>query len=214
MSVPSLKATPRSDLGKGPNRRLRAGGGTPAIIYSKGKEAVKVTVSPKDVVTLIQGPLGRNTVMNIEIDGESTPRLAFIREYQVHPVKRTFEHIDFWEISPDTELTLTVPFAGEGRSESEKQGGKVRFTRDDILIRATPANIPPKVVFDMTSLPAGDHNLTISKIPMPTGVVPVYKHDYSLIQVSVPRVVAVAAPDPKAAKAGAKKAPAKAAAKK
>ena len=199
-TAPSLNASPRSDLGKGPNRRLRANGGVPAIIYSKGKEAVKVSVSPKELVLLLQGPLGRNTVINLAIEGEATPRLAYIREYQVHPVKRTFEHVDFLEITPDTELTVTVPFAGEGRSESEKQGGKVRFTRDYIPVRAKPASIPAKVVFDMTSLPAGDHNVTISKVPMPAGVSAVFKHDFSLIQVSVPKVVAVAAPDPKAAK--------------
>ncbi len=199
-TAPSLAASLRSDLGKGPNRRLRASGGVPAIVYSKGKEAVKVSVSPKDVVLLLQGPLARNTVMNLTIEGESTPRLAYMREYQVHPVKRTLEHIDFLEINADTELTVTVPFAGEGRSESEKQGGKVRFTRDYIQVRAKPAAIPAKVAFDMTSLPAGDHNITISKIPMPEGVSPVFKHDFSLIQISVPKVVATAAPDPKAAK--------------
>jgi large subunit ribosomal protein L25 len=200
MSIPTLKAVPRADFGKGPNRRLRDEGLVPAVVYMKGKEPVTIATSPKDVFNIIQGPLARNTVINIEIEGESKPRLTFIREYQVHPVKRTFEHIDFWEITPDTFLTLTVPFAGEGRSESERQGGKVNYTRDDLVIRCKPSDIPAKITFDMTSLAAGNHNLTISKIPMPNGVKAVFKHDFSLIQVSVPKVQAVAATDAKKGK--------------
>lgn len=200
MSHPSLKAVTRSNFGKGPNRRLRDEGLVPAVVYMRGKQPVTIAAAPKDVFTIIQGPLGRNTVIQVEIEGESTPRLSFIREYQVHPVKRTFEHIDFWEITPDTYLTLTVPFAGEGRSESERQGGKVNYTRDDIVIRCKPSDIPAKITFDMTTLAAGNHNLTISKIPMPAGVTAVFKHDFSLIQVSVPKVVAVAPTEAKKGK--------------
>ncbi len=193
MSVPTLNVTKRDSFGKGPNRRLRDSGQCPAVMYMKGKEPVTISVSPKDVHTIIQGPLGRNTVMNVQIEGEAAPRLSFIREYQVHPVKRTFEHIDFWEITPDSFLTLTVPFAGEGRSEAERQGGKIRFTRDDLTVRCKPADIPSKITFDMTSLTAANHNITVSKVPVPSGVTPIYKHDFSLIQVTMPKVQAVAA---------------------
>jgi len=205
MSVPTLKATPRSDFGKGPNRRLRVDGLIPAVVYMKGKEAATIAASPKDLYAIIQGPLAMNTVINVHIEGEATPRLACIREYQVHPVKRTFEHVDFWEVTPETVLTLKVPFSGAGRSEAERQGGKIRFTRDDIVVRAKPANIPAKVTYDMTTLNAANHNITVSKLTMPEGVEAVYTNDYSLIQITMPKVVEVAAVDPKKAKAKAKK---------
>ncbi|MFO0749395.1 MAG: 50S ribosomal protein L25 [Myxococcota bacterium] len=183
MSRPSLNVSLRTATGKGPNRQARAAGKVPAIVYMKGKEPVMVSADPKAVVQLLKNPLGRNAAIDLQVAGEAAPRMAFIQEFVIHPLKRTIEHIDFWEITADTQLTVTVPFAGEGKSESERQGGRVRFTRDDITVRAKPADVPAKVVFDMTKLPLGDHNITISKVPLPKGVTPVFKHDFALVQV-------------------------------
>lgn len=217
MSRPSLTLSLRTTTGNGPNRRSRADGKVPAVVYTKGKTPVLVTAEPKAVVAVLKGPLGRNTAIDLQVEGEATPRLAIIKEYQLNPVKRTFEHIDFWEISPETQLTVTVPFGGEGKSQAEREGGKVRFTRDDIRVQAKPADVPAKVTFDMAALPAGDHNITISKIPLPTGVKAVYKHDFSLIQVWMAKAGVAEdkgdekkAPAAKGAKAPAAKAAAKA----
>lgn len=192
MTRQTLTVSPRTETGKGPNRRLRVAGTVPAVVYTKGKTPLTIQTDPKAVVAVLNGPYGKNAPVDLKIEGEAAPRLALIQQYTVHPFKRTLEHIDFWEISEDTMLTITVPFAGEGKSESEKQGGRVRFTRDDIVVRCKPADVPSKITFDMTSLSAGDHNLTVSKIPMPKGVTPYFKHDYSLIQVFLPKVAAVA----------------------
>lgn len=201
-----LTVTPRTETGNGPNRRLRAAGSVPAVVYTKGKPPVAVNVDPKALVAHLKGPLGRNGAIDLTIEGEGGPRLAIVQEYTVHPWKRTLEHVDFWEITPETELTVTVPFAGAGKSEAEKVGGRVRFTRDDIQIRAKVADIPTKVTFDMAALPAGDHNITISKIPLPKGVTAHFKHDYSLIQVFMARTAEVAeGGDAKAAGKDAKK---------
>lgn len=187
MSRPSLNVSVRTATGKGSNRKARVAGTVPAVVYMKGKAPVLLSADPKSVVSVLQGPLGRNAAIDLHVAGEAAPRLAIIQEYTVHPVKRTLEHIDFWEITPDTALTVTVPFAGEGKSESERQGGRVRFTRDDIVVKAKPADVPVKVTFDMGKLPVGDHNITISKVPLPTGVSAVFKHDYSLVQVFMPK---------------------------
>lgn len=187
MTRPTLTVTPRTDTGKGPNRRLRVSGSVPAVVYTKGKAPVAVNADPKMVVAHLNGPLGKNGAIDLAIEGESAPRLAIIQQYTVHPWKRSLEHVDFWEITPDTLLTVTVPFGGEGRSEAEKQGGRIRFTRDDLVVQCKPGDVPKKIAFDMASLPAGDHNITVSKIPMPAGVKPYFKHDFSVIQVFMPK---------------------------
>jgi large subunit ribosomal protein L25 len=208
----NLHVTPRHETGNGPNRRLRAAGLLPAVVYSKGKTPVAVTADPKAIVAHLHGPLGRNGAIDLQIEGEKDSRLAIVQEYTVHPWKRSLEHVDFWEINPDTVLTVTVPFAGEGRTEAETQGGRVRFTRDDIVVRCKPADVPARITFDMTALSFGDHNIHISQLPMPPGVTAHFKNDYSLIQVFVPKVSATAEPEAAEPKKGGK-APAKAAAK-
>lgn len=206
MTRPTLTVTPRNETGKGFNRRLRSAGSVPAVVYTKGKAPVAVTADPKAVVAHLKGPLGRNGAVDLAIAGEGAPRLAMIHQYTVHPVKRSLEHIDFWEITPDTVLKMTVPFAGVGRSEAEKQGGRIRFTCDYIDVLCKPADAPEKIAFDMTALPVADANITISKLPLPAGVTAYFKHDYSVIQVTMPKVVAVEeTAKGKDAKKGAKK---------
>jgi len=183
MTRSNLSVSLRTETGNGPNRRLRALGTVPAVVYTKGKAPVSVSVDPKAVIAHLKGPFGRNGVIDLQVEGEGAPRMAIIRQYTVHPWKRSLEHIDFWEITPDTMLTVTVPFAREGRSEAEKQGGRVRLTQDDIIVRCKPADLPAKVTFDLGSLPTGDHNISISKLPLPKGVTAHFKNDYSLVQV-------------------------------
>jgi large subunit ribosomal protein L25 len=215
MTRPTLNVSLRAETGNGPNRRLRAAGTVPAVVYTKGKAPVSVQGDPKAIVAVLNGPFGRNGAVNLQVEGEASPRLAIIQEYSVHPWKRSLEHVDFWEINDDTLLTITVPFAGEGKCEAEKQGGRVRFTRDDIVLRCKAADVPKKISFDMAGLPLGDHNITVSKIPLPAGVTAHFKHDFSMIQVFMPKASAAAETDAKGktdAKKPAAKAPAKAAA--
>lgn len=202
MARPNLAVSTRTAVGKGAAHKLRAAGQIPGVVYGQKKEARAVAADPKEVVAILHGKLGRNTPIDLAVEGESAPRLAIIRDYQLHPWKRIIEHVDLWEINQDTVLTITVPFRRAGRAETERMGAKVRQTRDDIVVACKPDAVPAEVVFDMSTLPTGDHNIHISEIPMPDGVTAVFKHDYSLIQLTMPRakVEEAAAPDKKKGK--------------
>ncbi|MCA9513759.1 MAG: 50S ribosomal protein L25 [Myxococcales bacterium] len=204
MSRPTLNVALRSSNGKGANRRLRSEGTIPGVLYGKGKETVSVQADPKAVVDILHGTYGKNTVIDLAVEGESGSRLAIIKDYQVHPWKRRVQHIDLWEISPEQKLTMTVPFRRVNRAEGERMGAKVRITRDDVVVSADANHVPAAIEFDMTALGTTDANVTISKVPMPEGVEAVFKHDYSLVQYTMPRVQAEEKVDPKAAKKGKK----------
>lgn len=206
MARATLSVSPRTEVGKGASHRLRAEGHIPAVVYGRGREPLAVTADPKDVVALLNGEFGRNTPVDLAI-GDGAPRLAIIKDYQVHPFKRRLTHVDFWEVTPDQKIVMTVPFKRVGRAEAERTGGKIRLTRDDVKITCTADNVPAAVEFDFSKLPAADANITISKIPMPEGVEAVYKHDYSLVQIKMPRISAAdaAEADAKGKKAKGKK---------
>ncbi|MFT7583254.1 MAG: large subunit ribosomal protein L25 [Myxococcota bacterium] len=188
MARQTLNVNPRTDTGKGAARRLRAAGKLPGVVYAKGKDPVAITLDPKAVVAVLHGAYGRNTTLDLMVDGEKSGRLAIIKDYQVHPWKRIIEHVDLWEVDKDQKLILTVPFVRKGRTESERLGSKVRLTRDDIKVSCKAADVPAAVEFDLDGMPNGDHNITVSNVPMPSGVTAVFKHDYSLVQIKVPRV--------------------------
>ena len=191
MSRPSIDASVREGLGKGPNRRLRAAGQVPGVLYGNGNEPTALSFQPKEVVKLLEGPLGRNTVANVTIDGAS--RLAIIKDYQVHPWKRKLLHVDFMEITESTPLTLKVPFKRVGHSPAEKLGAKVEQHRDIVKIRCTAANIPAAVEFDMTTLVGDFAEVSISDVTLPEGVEAVFRKEYKLLRMKVPSAAALAA---------------------
>ncbi|PKN57334.1 MAG: 50S ribosomal protein L25 [Deltaproteobacteria bacterium HGW-Deltaproteobacteria-14] len=193
MARSTVTVSPRSEAGKGNSHRLRADGKIPAVVYGKGLEPVAVTADPKQLAAILNGELGRNTPLDLQVEGEGASRLAVIKDYQVHPVKRRLTHVDFWQVNADQKLTMTVPFRRAGRSAAEKQGGKVRVTRDDMQVSCVADKAPAIVEFDMATLPVADANITVSMVPLPAGVEAVYKHDFSLIQVTMPRISAAEA---------------------
>lgn len=187
MERPTLNVSVREHTGKGYNRRLRAAGEIPGVLYGQGKTPISFSVAPKPIVAMLNGDFGKNTVMNVAIEGESTPRTAIIKDFQVHSWKRTMVHIDLWEIAEDTSLCIEVPFKKLGVSAVEESGQNVRITRSTVKIRCTAANIPMAVEFDMTTLPADAVGLRISAVPMPEGVEALYKHDYNLLRFKTAR---------------------------
>jgi len=201
MARSNVTVSPRSEAGKGVSHRLRADGMIPAVVYGRGLEPVAVSADPKELAAILNGELGRNTPIDLTVEGEAAPRLAIVRDYQVHPVKRRLIHVDFMQIDVAQKLSVTVPFRRVGRSEAEKQGGRVNVTRDYIQVSAVADKIPALVEFDMGKVAPADANYTISKIPMPEGVEPVFKHDYSLVQISMPRISAAEKEAAEAAKA-------------
>lgn len=188
-----LAAKPRTETGKGANRRLRAEGLVPGIVYGAKKEPVNVSVVPKPLVKILHSVRGKNTPLALKIEGESEPRLCIIKDMQVHPVRRTVRHVDFWEVLPDQRVVVDVPFKRVGRSNWERIGARVRLTRHDVKVRCKVLEIPEFVSFDMTDVPDGKMNIPISRVTMPEGVEAVYKHDYSIIQVRPPRAAKKAA---------------------
>jgi len=182
MERPTLNVSVRENTGKGFNRRLRAEGEIPGVLYGQGKTPVSFSVGPKPIVAMLNGDFAKNTVMNVAIEGESTPRTAIIKDYQVHAWKRTLVHIDLWEINEDTKLSIEIPFKKIGVSAVEESGQNVRITRSTIKVRCTAANIPMAIEYDMTTLPADAVGLRISSVPMPEGVEALFKHDYNLLR--------------------------------
>src|SRR5690242_6400354 len=97
----NVTAATRSSRGKGAARRLRTAGQIPAVAYGKGlAHAIPLSVSPKDIITVLKSERGQNTVLQMKIAG-AQDLLAMIKSYTLHPVERTLEHVDFVEVKLD-----------------------------------------------------------------------------------------------------------------
>src|SRR5215472_542829 len=112
--MPMLKAQSRIVAGKGQARRVRLQGLVPAIAYGKGLPSTPIAVPPKEVATILRSELGKNTVLELDLDGKKL--LAMIREFALHPVKRELEHIDFVEVKLDKPVDVDVPLIAHGKA--------------------------------------------------------------------------------------------------
>lgn len=184
MARTSISAEPRALTGKGPNRRLRAAGKVPGVVYGKGLDPVPVSLDPKQVVAMLNSEYGRNSLLEVSIEGEDATRLAIVKEYQVHPWKRKLLHVDLWQITEDTEMLLDIPFKTTGVAPIEKSGARIEILRDYVKVRVKPADLPATITFDLATMPMETQFLHITEVPLPDGVTAVYNEMYSALRVA------------------------------
>ena len=91
-----LHAKVRNTNGSPQARRIRAEGFLPAVAYGKDLSAVAVAVDPKEVTRVLTSDHGKNSVVKLDVDGKSEI-LAMVKSFQIHPVSRKLEHVDFIE---------------------------------------------------------------------------------------------------------------------
>ncbi|HSC87733.1 MAG TPA: 50S ribosomal protein L25 [Polyangiaceae bacterium] len=168
MQLNKVSASTRTQSGKGVARRLRASGQIPAVAYSKGQAAQHLAVPPEQVVAALTSKHGRNSVLEIEVDG-SSKLTAMIREYQYHPVSRALLHADFIEVSESEPVQVNVPLVLTGKPKGVVLGGKLRQVFRELPLLCAPSAIPVELVHDITEVGIDGH-VAASDIQLPAGV--------------------------------------------
>ena len=173
-----LKATRRTSRGKGLARKARVTGQVPAVVYGPETESAALTVEARDVAKILRRSAGVNTLVHLVVDGEASRRVL-IRDYQIHPVKRTLLHVDFYDVGADRTVLVKVPIRFEGRSELEKAGARRQVVLRELRVRCTPDAIPEALVLDLTGTSMS--RVRISEMPVPEGVEVIYRVDQPVL---------------------------------
>tara|TARA_B100000676_G_C17655071_1_gene618539 strand:- start:16 stop:681 length:666 start_codon:yes stop_codon:yes gene_type:complete len=138
----------REPNGKSAARKLRSDECIPAVVYGLN-DNVSVSVNPKEVKKLIDSK-GQNVLIELKVEGDSTEnRNVVLKEFQTHPLKPGWLHIDFLEIDVSKKIKVKVPIELIGISPGEKQGGHVNHIIRALEIESLPKDIPEKVEVQM-----------------------------------------------------------------
>jgi large subunit ribosomal protein L25 len=199
--IVSLGAKPREGVGKGEARRLRAAGSVPAVAYGKGLAATHLSVSPKDVIAILQSERGQNSVIEMEL-GEHSKLLLMIKDYSYHPVHRALEHVDFVQVRLDQAVDVHVPLIPTGKPAGVTAGGIVRQVYRTVPVRCVPDRIPLKIEIDITHLELNQH-VSTQDLKLPEGVTVRLSPEQTLIAVVTPEKEREEVPAEGAAAAGA-----------
>jgi large subunit ribosomal protein L25 len=189
----TLGAQKRVDTGKGNNRKLRARGRVPAVLYGHGEETRSVSIDAHELERLFSHIHIESTLIDVTVDDDRKPMKALVREVQRHPVRDVVVHVDFYLIHAGESLTVDVPIRIQGSAPGVRIGGLLQQTLDTLEIRCLPDQIPEQVDVDISTLEIGD-SIHVSDLVLPEGVEVLVDADRTVCSVVPPTVSAETEP--------------------
>lgn len=158
-----LEAQQREPGTKNDARRVRREGKIPAVVYGAGKEAMPVSVDPRQVSRILHSETGHNSVFDLALDGERTK--AMIVDWQYEPIKGSLLHIDLKRIAMDQKLRVNIPIELVGEPAGVKQqGGILEQIAREVEVECLPGDIPNQIELNVSELVFGTV-LRISDLP-------------------------------------------------
>ena len=148
MSV-MLNGKLRSKTGKNHAKEARREGFLPAVVYGQ-KETVPIAVNQKELMKIIKQN-GRNALIELDLKSD-TIRKVLLKEFQLHPLKETWVHADFYEVDLTKPLKVQVPVKLIGTSPGEKKGGTLNQVIRVLNMECLPNNIPGVIEASIDSL--------------------------------------------------------------
>ena len=165
-----INAAKRDAKGTGASRRLRRAGTVPGVIYGGGKDAFAIELDYKELFMQFRHEAFHASVLSLNLDGKKENVL--LRDFQMHPVRNTIQHIDFQRVSDTEKIHVKVPFHFVNADVApgvKLAGGIVAHILTEADISCLAKNLPEFIEVDVATLEMG-HSLHLSQIKLPKGV--------------------------------------------
>ncbi len=189
MEQMTIEVEKREAIGKGPNRRARARGQVPGVVYGAGRDTMPIQIDRKSLVDLLKKGGGENTVFLLKLTGTDKTRHAMIREMQLHPVSRQILHVDFQRILMTEKVKVQVPIALVGTAFGVKnEDAMLDFVTRQVQVECLPGDIPHHIDLDVTELHVNQH-IEAKQLTLPANVVLAEEPDRVIVACSHVRLV-------------------------
>jgi large subunit ribosomal protein L25 len=196
-----LEAQPRTPGNKNEARRVRRGGKLPGVLYGAGKEALSLTLDPRQVTRILHSATGHNTIFDLALNGERTK--AMIVDWQYEPIKGALLHIDLKHIAMDQKLKVNVPIMLKGEAAGVKQqGGILEQVLREVEVECLPGDIPNSIDADVSDLVFGKV-LRVADLPHSDKLKFLTDPDQTVAHITTVKEEEVATPEVAAAEAAA-----------
>ena len=113
-----IPAEIREDVGKGASRRLRRQGKIPAVLYGGKKDPATLSVDHAAVLHAAQAESFYSSILEIKVD-DGRSQKVIVRDVHHHPFKPQIMHMDFFRVSADELLKMSVPIHYVGAESSD-----------------------------------------------------------------------------------------------
>lgn len=170
MSEVTLEVEQRTTSGKNANRKLRAAGRIPAVVYGGGRPSVSIELGERDLRDLLRSTSHEGRIFLLKLGSTGQSRHAMVRDIEIDPITRKVLHVDFQRIVMDQPVRVAVPVHLTGTPVGVKtDGGLLDFVTRELHVECLPGAIPAEIVVDVTGLHLG-HHIEAGQLELPKGV--------------------------------------------
>ena len=137
-----------------------------------------------------------NVILDLQVESSEgiKARKAILKDFQIHPVKGTYLHVDFYEVSSDREITVNIPIHLINTPIGATNGGILQHIRRELTISCLPDKLMASIDIDISDLDIGD-SIHISDINLPEGLKSAEEGRLTVAVMAAPTVVEEEAPE-------------------
>lgn len=159
-----LAARLRTEAGSTAVNRLRKQGVLPGVIYGIGQPK-SVSFDAAAFATMQRHHTSENVMLSLAIENDTT-HTVLIREVQHHPLTGLPLHVDFYEVSMDQSVAVSIPLELVGTPVGvTRDGGILEHLLREIEVECLPGDIVEQIDLDVSAMEVGA-NLTVADIPL------------------------------------------------
>jgi large subunit ribosomal protein L25 len=117
-------------------------------------------------------------------DKSSATEKVIIRDLQYPPMGDLPSHVDFYRVSLDRAISITVPLEVTGTCEDlENKAGTLSQQTHQLSVECLPTNIPSKIKVDISELVVGG-SLHVRDLEFPEGVTSTDNPDLAIVSIN------------------------------
>ena len=184
-----IQATLRDTKTKGQVNDLRTKGNVPGIIYGGEQPNEKISITTKELKSLINKENFFSNVISINLDGKEQKVLA--RNIAFDTVTDEPIHFDLMRIVKGGKIILEIPvkFINHPDSPGLKRGGVLNIVRRKVELNCPAENIPDEIIVDLAGTDIGT-SIKISSVKLPENIkATITDRDFVIATVAAPTII-------------------------
>lgn len=185
----SIEVLPRTLTGK-KVKTLRQQGVVPGVIYGHGVSLQPVQVGERELTRFL-ARISASSLINVQVAGESLPRLAIIREIQRDVLTQKVTHFDFLQVSLSERMRAAVPIVLVGTSPAVTDGqGVLLQGLSSLEVECLPTELPEEIRADISGLVSVDDQITVADLVIADGIAVHTPPDHMVARVIAEKAIA------------------------
>ena len=174
----------REKTGKVATKEVRRNGEIPAVLYGL-KDNLSFSICPDNLKDILKAK-GQNALIDLNVEGNKQ-RKVILKEFQNHPLKELWVHVDFLEVDVAKMVKVSVDVHLIGKSAGEKMGGLVNQVLKSLHVECLPTDIPQSIDLDITAVELGQV-LHVSDLNVSDKIKILHQSNEVVVSVYLPKV--------------------------